>query len=192
MSADKARKGAIRTADIPAKVLEELNSGRLESVNLTEWLAVDGLKLLTAMLPSWKVKRAEDVLEVARGAVGLGVMQRTERLASALGAANVKLDVLARHPSDTVRCWAAFIAINRAVDFETALEAIKPFAADSHFGVREIAWMAWRSLFATNLEPGLQQLESWTQNADANVRRFASEASRPRGVWCAHIQALKD
>ncbi len=192
MSADKARKGAIRAADIPAKVLEGLNAGALESVNLTEWLAVDGLKLLTVLLPTWKIKRTDDLLEVAREAASLGVMQRTERVALALAAANIKLEMLAKHPSDTVRCWAAFIAMNRAVDFETALEAIKPFAADSHFGVREIAWMAWRPLLASNLEHGLKKLEPWTQDTDANVRRFASEASRPRGVWCAHIQALKD
>jgi 3-methyladenine DNA glycosylase AlkC len=197
MSALETRKGAIRAADIPAKVLDGLNTGTLESVNLTEWLAVDGLKLLTVLLPTWKLKRAADVLEVAQEVVGLGVMQRTERVALALAAANVNLEVLAKHPSDTVRCWAAFIAVNRAVhpntvDLKMALEAIKPFAADSHFGVREIAWMAWRPLLAAKLEPGLKLLEKWTNSDDANVRRFASEASRPRGVWCAHIQALRD
>ena len=192
MSSDKARKGAVRAADIPAKVLVGLNTGTLESVNLTEWLAVDGLKLMTVLLPTWKLTRAADVLEVAQEVVGLGVMQRTERLALALAATNVNLEILANHPSDTVRCWAAFIAVNRAVDLKTALEAIKPFAADSHFGVREIAWMAWRPLLAAKLEPGLKLLEQWTNSDDANVRRFASEASRPRGVWCAHIQALKD
>jgi 3-methyladenine DNA glycosylase AlkC len=191
MSALEARKGAVRAADIPEKVLEGLNAGTLESVNLTEWLAVDGLKLLT-VLPTWKLKRADDVLEVAREVTGLGVMQRTERLALALAATNVKLEVLAKHPSDTVRCWAAYIAVNRALDLKTALEAIKPFAADSHFGVREIAWMAWRPLLAAKLEPGIKLLEKWTKSDDANVRRFASEASRPCGVWCAHIQALKD
>jgi hypothetical protein len=84
MSALEMRKGAIRAADIPTKVLEGLNAGTLESVNLTEWLAVDGLKLLTVLLPTWKLKRAADVLEVAQEVVGLGVMQRTERLALAL------------------------------------------------------------------------------------------------------------
>ena len=52
--------------------------------------------------------------------------------------------------------------------------------------------MAWRPNLMTNLEPGLKLLESWTRIEDANLRRFASEASRPRGVWCAHLQSLKD
>ena len=192
MSALEARKGAVRAADIPKKVLEGLNAGTLESVNLTEWLAVDGLKLLTVLLPTWKVKRADDVLDVAQEVAALGVMQRTERLALALAVANVKLEVLAKHPSDTVRCWAAFVAVNRTVHPNTALEEIKPFAADSHFGVREIAWMAWRPQLAAKLEPGIKLLEKWTTSDDAKLRRFASEASRPRGVWCAHIQTLKD
>ena len=186
------RKGATRTADIPKAVLEGLNAGTLESVNLTEWLAVDGVRLLEAVLPALKLKSEKQVLETAREVSALGVMQRTERIALALEIAQVKLEPLVNHTSDTVRCWAAFVAVKRAKDFKTALEAVRPFAADAHFGVREIAWMAWRPLLAVNLEPGLQALEPWTAHGDANLRRFASEASRPRGVWCAHIQALKD
>jgi len=40
------RKGARKAEDIPVKVLELLNNGKIETVNLTEWLAVDHLKLI--------------------------------------------------------------------------------------------------------------------------------------------------
>jgi 3-methyladenine DNA glycosylase AlkC len=185
------RKGAIRLADIPKPVLEGLNAGGLESVNLTEWLAVDAMTLLEKTLPPLKLKQTGTLLEAAREYANLGVMQRTEKIAGLLEAANVSLDLLATHKSDNVRCWAAYIAVNRANTLKAKLEAIKPYAADSHFGVREIAWMAWRPNLIADLEPGLNLLVAWTKSEDVNVRRFASEASRPRGVWCAHIQALK-
>ena len=37
----KNRKGAQKAVDIPSEVLSLLNAGRIETVNLTEWLAVD-------------------------------------------------------------------------------------------------------------------------------------------------------
>jgi 3-methyladenine DNA glycosylase AlkC len=186
------RKGASRTADIPNDVLEALNSGQLESVNLTEWLVVDAVKLLEATLPILKVKNAKTILETARAVASQGVMGRTEQIATALERENANLEAMSAHRSDTVRCWAAFIAVLRADTQHAKLEAIFPFAADAHFGVREIAWMAWRPALAAELAVGLGLLEAWAGHENPNVRRFASEASRPRGVWCAHIQSLKD
>jgi 3-methyladenine DNA glycosylase AlkC len=71
-------------------------------------------------------------------------------------------------------------------------EKIKLFAADSHFGVREVAWMACRAHIAAHLEVSIEILSTWAKSEDENLRRFASEATRPRGVWCAHLQALKE
>ncbi|MEH3113449.1 DNA alkylation repair protein [Pedobacter terrae] len=34
-------------------------------------------------------------------------------------------------------------------------------------------------------------LSDWTSNEDENIRRFTTEATRPRGVWCEHIEELK-
>ena len=186
------RKGASRTADIPNDVLDGLNAGTLESVNLTEWLAVNALELLEAVLPQMRVKDTGIILETAREVAGRGVMQRTEQIAIALDKASVKLEPMTAHRSDTVRCWAAFVAVRRATELRAKLSAIRPFAVDSHFGVREIAWMAWRPALAAELAAGIALLEPWTRDHDTNARRFASESSRPRGVWCAHIQALKD
>ena len=44
------RKGVRKAEDIPVEVLQLLNTGRLETANLTEWLAVDQLKLLGVVL----------------------------------------------------------------------------------------------------------------------------------------------
>ena len=41
-------------------------------------------------------------------------------------------------------------------------------------------------------ERALVLIEPWTVDTDANVRRCAIEATRPRGVWTAHCDALKE
>ena len=48
--AEIKRKGARSAKDIPETILEQLNRGRIETVNLTEWLAVDQRILLENLL----------------------------------------------------------------------------------------------------------------------------------------------
>ena len=48
------RKGAQKAIDIPEQVLLLLNSGLIESVNLTEWLAVDHLELVKQLFVDTK------------------------------------------------------------------------------------------------------------------------------------------
>jgi 3-methyladenine DNA glycosylase AlkC len=42
-----------------------------------------------------------------------------------------------------------------------------------------------------SLDEAVMLLQPWVLDADPNIRRFASELTRPRGVWCAQIEALK-
>jgi 3-methyladenine DNA glycosylase AlkC len=193
------RKGAASTKDIPAAILTQLNSGQIETVNLVEWLAVDQRYLLKQLLA--QIKRTKylaailadiDVLKkqtvnTINEAIGRGLLNATlHHKDTSLPA------LLAHHPSDIVRCWAIYtIAKNKALTTRQILEQIKPFAADKHFGVREIAWLAIRQTIIKNLDESLKILVAWTANKDENIRRFASEATRPRGVWCEHIEVLK-
>ena len=48
----KNRKGAQKAADIPAEVLSLLNVGSIETVNLTEWLAIDHSQLVKSVFPA--------------------------------------------------------------------------------------------------------------------------------------------
>ena len=71
------------------------------------------------------------------------------------------------------------------------LEAARPFAADRSVAVRECAWDSFRPYIAADLIKGIGLLKSWVRDPDPNIRRCAVEATRPRGVWTAHIEELK-
>ena len=44
------RKGSRSTKDIPKDILDQLNTGKIETANLVEWLAVDQRLLLENLL----------------------------------------------------------------------------------------------------------------------------------------------
>lgn len=190
MSAPARRTGATRASDIPAEVLEALSLGALPSATLAEGLAVDQARLLRAVFPHLPRHALAD----ADAACQLGILKRmhtiAEVLLQALGPAGIAH--CQAHVSDTVRGWACFmIGRQPGIDLPRRLQAIRPLADDPHFGVREWAWMAVRPQLAQDVEAAIAQLTPWTAAPSERLRRFASEALRPRGVWCAHIPALK-
>lgn len=104
------------------------------------------------------------------------------------------LESLVAHNSDTVRGFAVFGLSKHLHDasIKQVLAMVRQFAADSHFGVREWAWLAVRPRLVEELPESISALTSWTSEADVNIRRFAVEALRPRGVWCKHIAELRN
>lgn len=175
--------------DIPPDRLAQLNSGA-EATTLTECLAVDFASLMGVIFPDI----GNDALTKIRAEAGSGILRRMSLATDVIArhAGPSALERLARHPSDTARGWACFlIGSAEGMTLSTRLAAIRPFADDPHFGVREWSWLAVRRHLAADLETAIPLLCEWTADPSGQIRRFACEAIRPRGVWCAHISALK-
>jgi 3-methyladenine DNA glycosylase AlkC len=165
-----------------------LDSGGAETRNLAECLAVDFVQILSTLDGGIAAAYRD---QLPAGAKITAKMRLAGSLLQIAYSAK-QLDALISHPADTIRGMACF-AIGGGTDqsLTKTLGRLQPFAADTHFGVREWAWMACREPIIDQLATAIDTLASWTAHPDANVRRFASEATRPRGVWCAHIPALK-
>ena len=182
------RKGALKPIDVPIDVLNQLNAGTVETVNLAECLAVDFATLMEQVVP--------ELASVAKSCIppSDGI---TKRMAAAgklllehFGAAGVR--DLAEHPADTVRGWAAYLlAAIPDLSLEQRLDSIRSLADDRHFGVREWSWLAVRPYIAAQIDRAIPLLIPWVSESSPNIRRFAIEVTRPRGVWCTHIPKLK-
>jgi 3-methyladenine DNA glycosylase AlkC len=195
------RRGARSTAAVPCEVRVLLNEGRIEAVNLSEWLVIDHGELAGHVLPS--VGRRDLVQPVRAALAEPGVTTAPKRLVAvagvlAAGCAGVEeADALwaglMGQPSDTARSWAAGL-VGKHPLFRLAdrLERLRGAAADRNMGVRESAWMAVRAEVADDPERAVRLLVPWTAAAEEGVRRFASEVTRPCGVWCAHITRLRE
>jgi len=193
------RKGARSIKDIPKNILKQLNSGKIETVNLAEWAAVDRRVLLENILVQHgKKKYLQPVLEkinkiekqtvntITEG-IGEGILEQVTIYKD-----EEFLEIISNHQSDLVRTWAAYaVGKIKKKSIKQLLQRIQPFAADKHFGVREDAWCAIRPKIVQNVDESIMILSKWALNKDENIRRFATEATRPRGVWCEHIKELK-
>jgi 3-methyladenine DNA glycosylase AlkC len=185
-------------ADIPPDVLADLNAGRIETVTLVEWLAIDSAALLRSAL-SEAGAPPEPLLAALAASPPAGIGARTRAIGALLRAYCSELpggdavwEHLAAHRADTVRAWAAYAqAADPDADLPERLARARRFAADPHMAVREAAWDLLRPHIVGDLPRGLALLEPWVRDPDPNIRRCATEATRPRGVWCAHIEPLK-
>jgi 3-methyladenine DNA glycosylase AlkC len=179
---------ARRFADVTPELRAALESGAEETATLAEQLSIDLARLLAGVFP-----HLADLAEA-------GIDRRagyTRRMAMAAEVVRSKegpdaFDFMTAHASDTVRGWAAYLlAAVPDLSLADRLAKIRPLADDRHFGVREWAWIALRPHIATNVREAIGLLCSWVEAPSANIRRFAVESTRPRGVWCAHIPDLK-
>jgi 3-methyladenine DNA glycosylase AlkC len=175
---------------VPAATLADLNAGTRESANLAEGLAVDHAALMAVAVPDVPPEA------VARLAVGKPSITERMRIAGELILEHVGLgglDAILVHESDTVRGWAAYaIGLAPRLSLAERLTLVRPLANDPHFGVREWAWMPLRPHIADDVTRAVRLLEPWVHEESAYLRRFAVEATRPRGVWCEHISELKE
>ena len=184
-SAFAARRGARQPSLVPADVLVRLAAGA-PSVNHMEEIALDMGRLLATQFPALagEASRLREARFLDRMKAGAAV------LVEHLGAEAPTVAQLS--PSDTVRGWGAFATALVTHDVGPRVELLLPFAADTHFAVREWAWLALRDLAVAHPLVVMQHLRPVVDRDDPLLRRFAVEALRPRGVWSQHIALFKD
>jgi 3-methyladenine DNA glycosylase AlkC len=151
-----------------------------------EQIAIDQGHLLASVVPAARSRRAE-----------LRVPRLTDRM---WAGGRLVLEFLGRNgierarewESDTARGWGAMaVGLVPSLGLRERLLIARNYALDPHFSVREWAWIAVRRHIIDELDTALSVLGCWVWEDDPLVRRFATEATRPRGVWCAHIPVLK-
>jgi 3-methyladenine DNA glycosylase AlkC len=183
------RTGSLKPIDVPIDVLNQLNAGTIETVNLAECLAVDFTILMEQVVPEL-ASAVKNRISPSDG-ITKRMTVTGKLLLEHFGAAGVR--DLTKHPSDTVRGWAAYLlAAIPDLSLEQRLNSIRLLADDRHFGVREWSWLAVRPDVAAQIDEAISLLIPWVSDNSPNIRRFAIEVTRPRGVWCAHIPKLKE
>lgn len=181
-------KSVRRMSDITPERLVELNSGAAETTVLTECLAIDFAQLMRTAFPDVPAELHQQ-LDGSSAGITARMAQAAELLHTH---GTIRLSDLNSHPSDTIRGWACyFIAQQQHLALAEKLELIRPLADDHHFGVREWTWLAMRGDLIAQPELSFSLLQSWTNDPSYKIRRYACEAVRPRGVWCAHFNLLK-
>jgi 3-methyladenine DNA glycosylase AlkC len=192
-SPDGRRKGSPSRATIPSDVKEALDLGLIESASLSEWLAVDLGRLAEAVAPALGLEnRTREFRAFVDETRALGIMRRLRTIAEYLHRAGADAEAMRTHVSDMVRSWGALVVVMPpGLTLDQRLDRVGWAAVDPNFGVREVAWFAFRPYLAADLGNGLRLLAKWSRSPEEGLRRFASECSRPCGVWATHLPALK-
>src|SRR6185312_14894195 len=167
------RRGARHPAQVPSEVLRALLDGA-ETVNLMEQIALDFGLLLETQYP--ELRQHAHILRDNR--LVTRMRQAGQLLLEHYGLSWIKSSV--NHPSDTIRGWAAMsVGLIPGITFSERLQFAKPYADDSHFAVREWAWIGIRTYVVADPCASLEGLLPYTQEDSERLRRFASEATRP-------------
>lgn len=190
------RSPALRQREIPADVLDALSRGWIESKNLVEWLSVDRRILLGVLSVELNIDLSATLRALIEDREPLSPLQLSKRiaieLATIISPNDERFKSLEQHKSDVAREWGALIVGHwESMTFARRLAWIKPFAINPNPGTREIAWMALRAYVAQDPENAISKLIPWTGSRNDRMRRYASEITRPCGVWCTHIDRLK-
>lgn len=190
------RKGPRSLKDLNPEVITYLNAGKVETKNLMEWLATDQLVLLSNVLENagktdWFPSFEQAVQAQKKPTANSNTKIIGETFAQLTTTSFIK-KYLSTHLSDIVRCWACWAESLQHNDIKLLLSAMKPYASDSHFGVREVVIFASKERMIQNLDTAIQVLSGWTLDPDENIRRYAAEALRPVGVWTKKILEFQE
>jgi 3-methyladenine DNA glycosylase AlkC len=181
-----ARKGAIRPRLVPPGVLDALHHGSIQTANLMEQIALNMPLHLALMFPTLADRagtlRSPRLLERMRAGGSVLLEEFGPRI----------FHEAEQWPSDTSRGWAAMaVGLAEGLGLQDRLGLARRFADDSHFAVREWSWLGVRDHICEDPVSALTILQPWTNDSSSAVRRFASEATRPIGVWSRHVPLLK-
>lgn len=184
-----------RQSEVPQSVRHALNLGLIESKNLVEWLCVDRVALLEHLNESQKLNLSLPSGSDLASLENLSRLQQSKQiaqlLANQISPADSRFQRLQSHASDVVREWAALIiGLWPDMPFQRRLAWIKPLADDQNASTREIAWIALRAQVIHDPVNAIHRLVPWTGSRNDRLRRYASEITRPRGVWCQHCPTL--
>lgn len=182
-----SRRGARRPEAVPRDVLDELERGRISSVNHMEQMAMDQARLLKNVFPELSRRAAELRKDRFLDRMRAGARLLWETFGDGM------FDLTKEHRSDTVRGWGAFgVGLTPAENISERFDRARIFADDEHFAVREWAWLGVRDAVRKETTGALNALRPWVIETSPLLRRFASEVTRPRSVWGSHLPVLKE